>query len=151
EPYFSTALKYLNQSDIENVRATLSNYFGEMFAWALKMLAGLFTSSLVIANLISLIILTPLITFYVLRDWPKIDNFFSNLVPKRGRPAYESLLTNIQQTLSAYFRGQASVCVILAIYYIIGLSIIGLDFAFIIGFISGMLAFIPYVGFLIAL
>lgn len=151
EPHFSKFLTYLDPSSIAKVKTTLSNYFGDMFSWVLKLLAGLFSSSLAIANLISLIILTPLITFYVLRDWPKIDYFFGNLIPINSRPTYKSLLAEIQKTLSAYFRGQASVCVILAIYYITGLLIMGLDFAFIIGFISGILAFIPYVGFLIAL
>jgi predicted PurR-regulated permease PerM len=149
-PHFSDVMSTLDQTTVAKIQTTLSDYFSDMLSWTLKLLAGLFTSSLAIANLISLIILTPIITFYVLRDWPKMEGFCSDLVPVKGRKTYQSLMSEIQQTLSAYFRGQATVCLVLVVYYVIALSAIGLDFAFILGFISGLLVFIPYVGFLIA-
>jgi len=113
------------------------------------LLAGLFTNTLALANLVSLVLLTPLLIFYLLRDWPKILNYIHGLVPHTMKPSSLKLGDEINATLSGYFRGQASVCVILAFYYTLALSLMGLEFAFTVGLLSGLLAFIPYVGFFI--
>ena len=133
----------------KEIQSTLTENLSKMLKWVFTFLAGLFTNTLALANLVSLILLTPLLIFYLLRDWPKILTYVHNLVPPRLKSSSMTLGEEINGTLSGYFRGQASVCFILAFYYITSLSLMGLEFAFTVGFISGILAFVPYIGFFI--
>ncbi len=129
------------------IQDTLTENLSKMINWIFTFLASLFTNSLALANLVALILLTPLLIFYLLRDWPKILTYIHNLIPPTLKSSTLQLGQEINATLSGYFRGQASLCLIMAFYYVIALSILGLNFAFTIGMVSGLLAFIPYVGF----
>lgn len=148
-PILQQLLSYIDEKTIAQVQETLAKQFGTMFAWFLQIFAGLLTNTLVLANVISLIILTPLVTFYVLKDWAAIEEFFNDLMPHSMKKTTQKLAKQIEQMLSGYFRGQSLVCLTLAAYYILALSLAGLNFSFTIGFISGLLLFVPYVGFFI--
>ncbi len=132
------------QTKIQN---TVTENLSKMLSWVVHFLAGLFTNTLALANLVSLVLLTPLLIFYLLRDWPKILDYIHNLVPPTMKFSTVHLGDEINSTLSGYFRGQASVCIIMGIYYVVALSTMGLNYAFTVGMVSGILAFIPYVGF----
>lgn len=134
------------QTEIQN---TLTENFSKMLGWSVTFIAGLFTNTLALANLVSLVVLTPLLIFYLLRDWPKILIYLQGLVPPHLRKSSTQLASDINTTLSGYFRGQASVCLILAVYYVLTLSMIGMNYAFTVGLLGGLLAFIPYLGFFI--
>lgn len=149
DPYIARLQDIIKAKDFKNLDATLSSYIGDMASWALTFVAGLFNNTLALANLISLIILTPVVSFYLLRDWPKVISTIDNLLPRRDAPKIRKLSAQINRTLGGYFRGQALVCLVLALYYMIGLSLVGLDFSLTIGLITGLLAFIPYFGYLI--
>lgn len=129
------------------IQNTLTENISKMLHWVFTFLAGLFTNTLALANLVALVLLTPLLIFYLLRDWPKILEYIHNLVPHNMKSSTVHLGNEINATLSGYFRGQASVCLMMALYYVVALSVLGLNFAFTIGIVSGLLAFIPYVGF----
>jgi predicted PurR-regulated permease PerM len=133
----------------EEIQNTVTENLSKMLKWVFTFLAGLFTNTLALANLVSLVLLTPLLIFYLLRDWPKILDYIHGLVPHTMKSSSLKLGDEINATLSGYFRGQASVCLILAFYYTVALSFMGLEFAFTVGLVSGLLAFIPYVGFFI--
>jgi len=147
EPY---AQKLLSNSQIVDF-ATLADKFvsniGDILSYALKFIVKLFTNSMAIANLLSLIIISPIIAFYLLRDWPQVTNTMSDLIPPQSRSRFKTLINDINKTLGGYFRGQATVCLCLALFYAITLSLIGLDYAITIGLITGLFAFIPYLGF----
>lgn len=134
------------QAEIQN---TVTENLSKMLKWVFTFLAGLFTNTLALANLVSLVLLTPLLIFYLLRDWPKILNYIHGLIPHTMKSSSLKLGDEINATLSGYFRGQASVCLILALYYTLALSLMGLEFAFTVGLVSGLLAFVPYLGFFI--
>lgn len=148
-PVLQNLLTYIDQKTIAQVQETLAKQFGTMFAWFLQLFAGLVTNSLVLANVISLIILTPLVTFYVLKDWSSIEHFLRDLTPHPMKKTLQKIMAQVEQMLAGYFRGQALVCLALAAYYTTALWLLGLNFSFTIGFISGLLLFIPYVGFFI--
>ena len=151
DPYITKAQDIIKAKDFKNLDATLTSYVGDMASWALTVVAGLFTNTLALANLISLIILTPVVSFYFLRDWPEVINAMDNLLPRRDAPKIRKLSAQINRTLGGYFRGQALVCLVLALYYMIGLSLVGLDFSLTIGLVTGLMAFIPYFGYLIGI
>lgn len=111
-------------------------------------LLGVLTGSVVIFNVVSLLLITPVVLFYVLKDWDIVSKNMKNLVPPHYKEEVGSVWQEINRTLSGFIRGQVSVCLALAVYYAIGLSVIGLELGALIGIISGILSFIPYFGFL---
>lgn len=114
-----------------------------------KGLQALVSSSLQIFNLISIFLITPLAFFYLLKDWDKILDILNALLPRNEKNYISVVLKKIDNKLAAFIRGQLLVCLFLGTFYGIGLSLIGLKFGFIIGFITGILSFIPFVGMLI--
>lgn len=102
-------------------------------------------------SLISLLLITPVVLFYLLRDWPVVSKNIKEMIPMTKKQTAETLMKEINTTLAGFIRGQASVCLILAFYYSISLSLIGLDMGALVGITTGILIFIPYVGYVIGL
>ena len=103
-------------------------------------------SSLAVLNLISLVFITPIVTFYLLRDWDRMVAAVLSVVPPRGRPLAQHLADEIDDVLAGFLRGQGLVCVFLACFYAAGLALVGLQHGAIIGLLTGLFSFIPYVG-----
>ena len=85
--------------------------------------------------------------FYLLRDWNHIFARIDELLPRRWLPTVRTLASQIDRVLAEFLRGQLSVMGVLAVYYVVGLLIVGLQFAVPIGILTGLLVFVPYVGF----
>jgi predicted PurR-regulated permease PerM len=111
-------------------------------------LGNALSSSITFINILSLIFITPILIFYLLKDWDILTAKVYELLPKSVAIPTKEIAHEINKTLAGYVRGQFNVCLILAIFYSISLSLIGLDFGFLIGFLTGMFAFIPYIGML---
>jgi predicted PurR-regulated permease PerM len=101
--------------------------------------------------MISLLVVTPVVTFYMLLDWDRMVAAIDGLVPLRHRDTVRGLAIEIHTALAGFLRGQSLVCLFLGAWYGLGLSLIGLNFGLVIGIIAGVLSFIPYVGSLTAL
>lgn len=99
-----------------------------------------------IINIFSLAVLTPVVAFYLLRDWDRLIATVDGLLPVRFAPTLREECRKIDTTLAGFVRGQAMVCLIQAAYYGIGLSAAGLSYGLVIGLLAGFLSFIPYVG-----
>jgi predicted PurR-regulated permease PerM len=99
-----------------------------------------------IANLLSLVFITPVVTFYLLRDWDRIVAHVDALLPRHHAVNIRSQARAIDQTLAGFARGQASVCLVLGAYYATGLMLVGLPFGMVVGIAAGLLTFIPYLG-----
>ena len=127
----------------------------EISEYALTLSKGIFAniwhSSIAIINFLSLIFITPIVTFYLLKDWDIITAKISILIPKKYYSDFLNQCKNIDIVLSSYIRGQTNVCLILGIFYAICLSLVGLNFGFLIGFLTGIFSFIPYFGMLIGM
>lgn len=113
-------------------------------------LMNILSGGVVVFNVLSLLIITPVVLFYVLRDWDGVSRKTKALVPHKYEKTVSSFWQDINKTLSGFIRGQISVCLSLALFYAIGLSLIGLDLGALVGIIAGVLSFIPYFGFLTA-
>jgi predicted PurR-regulated permease PerM len=99
-----------------------------------------------IANLLSLFFITPVVTFYLLRDWDRIVAKIDALLPRQHAGVIRAQSREIDTTLAGFARGQATVCLILATYYATALMIAGLPFGLVVGMAAGLLTFIPYLG-----
>ena len=102
-----------------------------------------------IINLLGLLFITPVVTFYLLRDWPKVLAAIDGALPLDNAPTLRSLSHEANAAVAGYLRGQALVCLCLATLYSVGLSVVGLQFGFVIGLIAGLISFIPFVGTLV--
>ena len=106
-------------------------------------------SAISLIDIIMLMVITPVVAVYLLVDWDRILEKINELLPLDHASVVRSLASEIDSTLSAFVRGMIAVCLVLGIYYATALSLIGLEFGLIIGFIAGLVSFIPYVGALL--
>ena len=102
---------------------------------------------MVLVALFANLILVPFVTFYLLQEWPRMIEGISRVLPRPWMPRARRIVTEIDHVLAQFCRGQVSVMLLLAVYYSVGLWIAGLDFALLVGVLTGLLIFIPYVGF----
>jgi predicted PurR-regulated permease PerM len=91
-------------------------------------------------------VVTPVVAFYLLLDYDRIVAKVDGFVPVRNKAVVRRLAGEIDTAIAGFIRGQALVCLLLGLWYGIGLSLIGVNFGLLIGIISGFLSFIPYVG-----
>lgn len=102
-----------------------------------------------IINLLGLLFLTPVVTFYLLRDWGKVLATIDGTLPLDHAETVRTLAHEANAAVAGYVRGQALVCLCLGTIYGVGLSLVGLQFGFVIGLIAGLISFIPFVGTLV--
>jgi len=119
---------------------------GSMLSILLSTVTGLIGGSFAIFNLLSLAVVTPVVGFYLLRDWPRVTAMIDSWLPYRYRDVIRAQAREVDRILSAWVRGQALCCLLLALYYAAALTIAGLDLGLIVGLMAGLLSFIPYVG-----
>lgn len=149
QPLLDQSSDLVNVQDLDQLKEKASAYLGDMFRWSLSAIVGILGNTLALANLISLVILTPVVAFYLLRDWPEFTQGMTNLIPKDQADTILTQVGQINKTLGSYLRGQCLVCLCLTAIYSAGLKMTGLDYAWTLGIATGILAFIPYVGFMI--
>ncbi len=113
------------------------------------LLNSLLSSALSLINVIVLVIIVPVVTFYLLLDWDRMIARIDELLPRDHADEIRKLAVEMDRTLASFIRGQGTVCLILGTYYALGLGLVGLNFGLVLGFIAGMVSFIPYVGALI--
>jgi predicted PurR-regulated permease PerM len=133
-------------SDAADVQKAAGAYVGSVSSWMFGMLSHVWSSGLALANVMYVMLLTPLVAFYFLRDWDKMVARIDSWMPRRHAVGIRGLAHEINDILAGFIRGQATVCLIFAVYYSVALSLAGLDFGIIIGTAAGVLTFIPYLG-----
>jgi predicted PurR-regulated permease PerM len=130
----------------DKLRDLVSGQAGSMLSILLSTVTGLIGGSFAIFNLLSLAVVTPVVGFYLLRDWPRVTRMIDSWLPYRYRDVIRAQAREVDRILSAWVRGQALCCLLLALYYAASLTVAGLDLGLIVGLMAGLLSFIPYVG-----
>jgi predicted PurR-regulated permease PerM len=130
----------------DKLRDLVSGQAGSMLSILLSTVTGLIGGSFAIFNLLSLAVVTPVVGFYLLRDWPRVTHMIDSWLPYRYRDVIRAQAREVDRILSAWVRGQALCCLLLALYYAASLTVAGLDLGLIVGLMAGLLSFIPYVG-----
>lgn len=139
----------LQALDLGSVASAVKTGAGTVLKGVGGLAAGLFSRGMAILDFISYLVITPVVAFYCIRDWPLLTKGVLDLIPKQGKKTFEQLFDLFDQTLAGFVRGQSAVCLILGSFYALALIIVGLNFGLAIGFIAGVLSFIPYVGSII--
>jgi predicted PurR-regulated permease PerM len=130
----------------DKLRDLISGQAGSMLSILLSTVTGVIGGSFAIFNLLSLAVVTPVVGFYLLRDWPSVTGMIDSWLPYRYRGVIRAQAREVDRILSAWVRGQALCCLLLALYYAASLTVAGLDLGLIVGLMAGLLSFIPYVG-----
>lgn len=131
---------------LKEIQTQLSSSLGEGAKWLVSLFSSLLSGGQVILNLIALLVLTPVVAFYMILDWDRMVAKVDGWLPRAHRDTIRELAAEMDQSVAGFLRGQATICIVLGLFYAIGLSLAGLHFGFVIGIISGLINFIPYVG-----
>ena len=128
------------------LRDLVSGQAGAMLGFLAGALSRIVGGGFALFNVLSLLVVTPVVAFYLLRDWPGMVRRVDGWLPRRYAGVMRLQAVEMDRILSAWLRGQALCCVLLAAYYALTLQLVGLDLGLIVGLTAGLLSFIPYVG-----
>ena len=136
---------------LADVQRSLGEIVSRGIAIGVAFLRGLWTGGAALLSVFGLVVVTPVVAFYLLVDWDRMVASVDAWIPLRHRDTVRRLACEIDEAIAGFVRGQAAVCLILGTFYAVGLALIGLNFGVLIGLLSGLLTFIPYVGSLTGL
>jgi predicted PurR-regulated permease PerM len=114
--------------------------------WSGTLLGSLWSGGQALISTFSLLIVTPIVTYYLITDWTRIIATIDRAVPAAQRETVRGLAREIDLTISGFIHGQGTICLVLAVYYAVALFAVGLDHGILIGIVSGLVSFIPYLG-----
>ncbi|WP_342078508.1 AI-2E family transporter [Yoonia sp. SS1-5] len=114
-----------------------------------ELVNGVLTSALGLINVLVLLVVVPVVAFYLLLDWDNMTARIDDLLPRDHAETVRQLARDVDATLASFIRGQGTVCLVLGTYYAIALMVAGLNFGLVVGFVAGLISFIPYVGALV--
>ncbi|MBX9464766.1 MAG: AI-2E family transporter [Aquamicrobium sp.] len=135
--------------------ASLRDGLNSLLTQAGGFISGLFSSILssgkTLIDIAGLFVITPVVAFYMLLDWDKMVARVDSWVPRDHLGTVRQIALDIDRAVAGFVRGQGTVCIILGVFYAIGLTAVGLNFGLLIGLFAGLVSFIPYVGSLLGL
>jgi len=154
EGFGAQVLDYLGLSggfSPAELQKTVGDFVGQAVQWSAAFARSLLSGGSALLGILSLLVVMPVVAFYMLLDWDRMIATLDTLIPPRNRADVHAIAHDIDRALAGFVRGQSLVCLFLGLWYGIGLSLIHLNFGLLIGLSAGVLSFIPYVGSLTAL
>lgn len=146
KPVLMHVATILPESQVQQLTDGASGMVGNAFGWVFGVLRRLLSGGFALVNMLSLLVISPVVAFYLLRDWDKMVAHIADLLPRRHAQTIQSLAQEADVVVAGFVRGQAIVCVVLGTFYAVGLSLVGLDLGLVVGLGAGLISFIPYVG-----
>ncbi len=146
QPYLERLKADLPPEAIERIREAAGSYTGKIASWVSGVLAGLWSGGVAVFNVLSLVVITPVVAFYLLRDWDLITAKIDSWLPRQAAPTIREQIAAIDATIAGFVRGQSSVCFVLAALYGVSLTVLELKSGLLVGIGAGLISFIPYLG-----
>ena len=140
--------EWLGPERAAQLQASLSQFLGSGLEFLGSLATQVAQSGLTVLNTVAVLILTPVVAFYLLLDWEGMVKGIDDLLPREHRREIRTVLDQIDQSIAGVFRGQGSVILVLCVYYATALTLTGLNFGLVIGLMTGLFSFIPFFGFL---
>jgi len=137
--------------NVESLQQAMTGHWQQVGTALTRVLAEVTQSGQALLTWVAYLLLIPVVTFYLLRDWDVLVEKIHGLIPRRNEPRVVELTRECNQVLAQFLRGQLTVMAGLAVIYTTGLWIVGLDSAFLIGVVSGLVSFVPYLGFIVGI
>ncbi len=150
-PWLGARLGMDTTLDLAELKASLQGNWQQAGSVMSTVLATVSRSGLALAGWLANLVLVPVVTFYLLRDWDILVARIRDLLPRRMEPVVSKLAKESDEVLGAFFRGQLLVMLALAAVYAIGLKLVGLELALLIGLLAGLVSFVPYLGFIVGI
>jgi predicted PurR-regulated permease PerM len=129
-----------------NADKSIGDLVTQGVGWLTTFLRSLWSGGRALMSVFSLVVVTPVVAFYLIYDWHRMIRTVDGWVPRQQRETVRQLAHEIDAAISGFVRGQTAVCLILGSFYAVALTLSGLNFGLLIGLISGLITFIPYVG-----
>jgi predicted PurR-regulated permease PerM len=129
-----------------NADKSLGDLVTQGVGWLTTFLKSLWSGGRALVSLFSLVVVTPVVAFYLIYDWHRMIRSADSWIPVHQRETVRKLARDIDAAIAGFVRGQTAVCLILGSFYAVALTLTGLNFGLLIGLISGVITFIPYVG-----
>ncbi len=145
-PWVNDKLGVQLNLDPSTFRQFVTDNMSDASGIARKVFSSVGIGGLAVVGFLINLMLIPVVLFYFLRDWPQLLDQVDQLIPRRLHTTVNTVAVEIDAVLSEFLRGQISVMLIMALFYIAGLWFAGLDFALPVGLITGLLVFVPYLG-----
>lgn len=130
----------------DEVKGQLGGIVSQGAAWFSSIFQSLWSGGQVLMSMASLLVVTPVVAFYMLLDWDRMVGKIDGLLPRDHQITIRRLAREMDQGVSNFVRGQVSVSALLGTFYAVGLTLAGLNFGLLIGMFAGLISFIPYVG-----
>jgi predicted PurR-regulated permease PerM len=137
--------------DASVLKDGLGSLVGQGAGFVSSLIASVWSSSKSLIDIGSLFVVTPVVAFYTLYDWDRMVAKVDEWIPRDHLGTVRAIFTDINTAIAGFVRGQGTLCIILGLLYAAGLTIVGLNFALLIGLFAGLISFIPYVGGLVGL
>ncbi len=137
--------------DIDAIRKAIVDHWRQVGSFAGRLVSHLGRSGQLLLGWVTYLLLIPVVTFYLLRDWDHLVAAIDRLLPKRIEPTVARLAREIDAVLAEFLRGQLTVMLALAVVYATGLWLVGLDLAFVVGLLAGVVSFVPYLGVIVGI
>ncbi len=150
-PLVDLARDALPPGTVDKLQSAAMDYLAPAANWLAQVVLRVIGGGVMLASLLSLAVITPVIAFYMLRDWPRIVARVDSWLPRRHAETVREQIRLVDRTLSGFLRGQAMVCLTLGCFYGLGLSLVGLDFGLFVGMLTGFVSFVPYFGMALGL
>jgi len=138
-------------SQVDAVKENFSKVLAEGAGFVGTLFEQLWNSGKALVDIASLLVVTPVVAFYLLLDWDRMVGKIDSWIPRDHVTTVRQIARDMDTTIAGFVRGQGSLCLILGIYYAIGLSLVGVNFGLVIGLFSGLVSFIPYIGSMMGL
>jgi predicted PurR-regulated permease PerM len=143
--HYGHVLQHITEQQKANVPAPLD--IGQHVApWLVSKLDSVLQNGLAFFNSVALLFLTPIVAFFMLRDWDGMIDSVRKFLPPRQAPAIIEVAQEIDAVISAYLRGTLIVLIIMASFYMVSLGLLGLNYGLLIGLCAGLFSFVPYMG-----
>ncbi len=137
--------------DVEALRQTLSQHWRQAGGLLAGVLGTVSRSGLAVLGWLVNLVLIPVVTFYLLRDWDRLMEHLRALMPRRMEATLVDLAKQADEVLGAFLRGQFLVMLALGVVYSTGLWLLGLELSLLLGMLAGMVSFVPYLGFIVGI
>lgn len=146
QPYLAWIQDRVGDDYLEQINANISENAGKLVGVTGGIAAGIASGSVAVVGFLSTLVLTPLVAYFMMNEWPRIVKWVESLYPRQHEKVIRQILKKIDKKISGFIRGQITVAFLLGIIYALALTIAGLNYGFLIGISAGVFSIIPLVG-----
>jgi predicted PurR-regulated permease PerM len=144
-------IKNLLGVDSSALKDSIGSVLSQGAGFVATLIQSIWSSGKTLLDIAGLFVVTPVVAFYTLYDWDRMVAKVDSWIPRDHVPTVRTIFRDINTAIAGFVRGQGTLCLILGLMYAAGLTIVGLNFALLIGLFAGLISFIPYVGSLVGL